>query len=309
MLDSKRDSNLVVQFCFILFLIITVLNSAFASSNTVKDKQAKMATMVCLEIGETRKFESASRIRLVNQFRFNADLELFTEGDDKLTEYYAAGLCETLLLDNEENLKSAFKNYQSIAQSQKKTIAKSLMDSAVVKYELELSSCYPPKKNFRLRGNRKGEYMSLMFQWPYPTSANCGLNYHAPKKMGQEKALAQRVLFYLVEIEGIDEPLLFSGEFQDKYCSKQVNEKKCTVGFGHNFVEYSGHDYWGVGTSILDPKKKLGRNLKKKNIDKITLVLAGDINGYASDDSLGIYQRMDLFPSGKKIMKVIYEKK
>ena len=52
----------------------------------------------------------------------------------------------------------------------------------------------------------------------------------------------------------------------------------------------------------------LGKKLKKKDIKKITLVLAGDINGYASDVSLGINQRMDPFPDGKKISKVVYQK-
>jgi hypothetical protein len=132
----------------------------------------------------------------------------------------------------------------------------------------------------------------------------CKLEYSAPNHMGQEQALAQRILYYLVELEGTEEPLLFSGEYVASLSDRCSSPEKCLVGFGHNYVLND----WGFGTSIHDPEKKLGKKLRKKDLKKITLVLAGDIKGYASDPIFGTSQRMDLFGGGRKITKVVYEK-
>lgn len=286
---------------YILILAALVSYSAF-SSDFDHDKLEKIATMNCLEIAETRKFESARRIRLVNEFRIEADLDLFFEGDKKLIEYLEAGLCKTVLLGNETDVKLALQRFNEESEKQKRSKAKDLMDVAFEKYETELGTCIPPSEKVDVFGRRTGELMTLALGWNrnYKT---CLLQYHAPNRLGLEKSLAQRTLYYLVELKGFEDPLLFSGEYKSWLGSDRCSDNYCLVGFGYNFAM----GYLGFGASIHDPEKKLGKKLKKKDIKKITLVLTGDINGYASNSYYGINQRMYPFPNGKQITKVVYK--
>ena len=118
----------------------------------------------------------------------------------------------------------------------------------------------------------------------------CLLNYTA--RMNQDRAQTQRVLYYLVELEGIEQPLIFSGPY---HSSGDNND----IGFGHK--PERKYAWKGFATSVHDPELKLGKKFKRKDLKKITLVLAGDIAGYGA-------QRLDLFGEGRKITKVVYEK-
>lgn len=298
----KRTSISLIQSAYILFFTFGLLNSTFAYSNTVTDKRAKIATMICLEIAETKKFESARRVRLVNEFRINADLELFVEGDEKLIEYYEAGLCETLLLGNEIDLKLALENIYRAAEKQNRARELINMSKAFAQYEKELSNCIPPSKKVITWVRRDGPYVRIGVRWAerefiskYSTPVHpCIKNYSFG--MSQQEALAQRVLYYMVELEGHEGAMLFSGTpLGDKYLSR--------IGFGYKFNNFDD-PYWGLATSLYDPEFKLGKKLKKKSLKKVNLVLAGDIAGYASAS-----QKMDLFGEGRKITKVVYEKK
>jgi len=302
-MPSPTQTRLPSQLSFKIFLAACVFFASSAQSDLGKTKLGKIADMTCLEMVETRNFESAKRVRLVNEFRINADLELFTEGDEKLVQYLKAGLCRTVLLQSETELKLALERLDANLEQQKQDAAKVLMDAAFKKYETEIAACTPPAEKVDIFGRRVGDTMTLGLGWNR-NYKSCLLGYRASYKLGREKALAQRTLYYLVELEKIETPLLFSGEYQSWLGADRCSNDFCLIGFGYRFTT----GYAGFGTSMQDPTKMLGKKLKKKDIKKITLVLAGDINGYASDVSLGINQRMDPFPDGKKISKVVYQK-
>ena len=166
--------------------------------------------MTCLEMVETRNFESAKRVRLVNEFRINADLELFTEGDEKLVQYLKAGLCRTVLLQSETELKLALERLDANLEQQKQDAAKVLMDAAFKKYETEIAACTPPAEKVDIFGRRVGDTMTLGLGWNR-NYKSCLLGYRASYKLGREKALAQRTLYYLVELEKIENSFAFFG--------------------------------------------------------------------------------------------------
>jgi hypothetical protein len=296
LINFVNQPNTSIQRACFLFVMIFTFFAPSSYSDPGTDKLDKIATMICLEMAETKKFESARRVRLVNEFRINADLELFTEGDDKLIEYYEAGLCKTLLLESETDLKQAFRSIKQTEELKKLARASELMERAFERYEKELEACVPPQKVVRWV-SRQGSYVNVGVRW-LQSAEGCLLNY--TYGMTQDEAQTQRVLYYLVELEGIDQPLIFSGKQQEREGERCFGCYR--VGFGHKWNK--DKEWWGFATSIYDPELKLGKKFKaKKDLKKITLVLAGDIKGYA-----GISQKMDLFGDGRKITKVVYEK-
>jgi|TARA_R110000868_G_C10763200_1_gene754076 hypothetical protein len=96
----------------LLTAIFFAATSATASTNDIvaSKRMAKIALMRCAEIQETRKMDSAMRVRIVNDFRLDYDLDPFLKGDDFLIEANGYGLCPDLILqlpDFEENLDRA----------------------------------------------------------------------------------------------------------------------------------------------------------------------------------------------------------
>ena len=68
----------------LLTAIFFAATSATASTNDIvaSKRMAKIALMRCAEIQETRKMDSAMRVRIVNDFRLDYDLDPFLKGDD-----------------------------------------------------------------------------------------------------------------------------------------------------------------------------------------------------------------------------------
>lgn len=116
---ASRKFNLLSQYVFLCqkavidlkeyavkinLLILMLVNSVFTSSFAVAQQSdnttrlAKIALMRCAEIQETRKMDAAIRVRIVNDFRLDADLDPFLSGDDYLVEVVGYGLCPELLL-------------------------------------------------------------------------------------------------------------------------------------------------------------------------------------------------------------------
>lgn len=303
MIDLSKNNKSVITnspICTFIFAVC-MLFSTLMYADAQKEKQEKIATMICLEIAETKKMESARRVRLVNEFRLNADLDLFMKGDEKLLEYFEAGLCKLVLLGTEVEYRLALDKFYEDARKQREEDRKDLLDFLFASYQEKLDGCSAVQsKKVRARTWRKDSYVhfSVVEEDNWRGNERLGRHdcYGGPRGYTTvEESHTQRILYYLVDFEDHEKSFLFSG------LPTPQRDYNSYIGYMHEVKPDDpmtiSRATVGFVASIFDPDKILGegRALRKKKIKKITLIMTGDPG------------LMEPFNDGKKITKVVYE--
>ena len=80
-------------------LLVLILSFQTWANDSERDKRLRFKTLAtCAEIKETRGFEAATRVRRVNEFRYEFDLPPYIKGDDYIKLAISHGVCEELVI-------------------------------------------------------------------------------------------------------------------------------------------------------------------------------------------------------------------
>jgi hypothetical protein len=263
----------------VIILTITILSinssTALAENSLASKRMAKIAVMRCAEIQETRKIESALRVRIINEFRLDYDLDPYLRGDDFLVKVVGYGLCPDLMFQSdhfedrlneakelalrvnalEEDRRRKRESEEAVARG--RSMAQKLVDL------VEICDLRFAKYDIKLKGNGLTIWRK-MFQGN--KSSNCTL-----------------------AVEGSNVALIatLAGE-EDKFEFRPAMYA----------TRSAPHAVAMLNTSPRGLSKK-----DKKKIQRVDLVIDGFPDGYC-----GSYRKQCLWPDGLVISKPIYLK-
>ena len=181
----------------VLALVPTVLS---AQDSAAQKRLDRLAQMKCAEISATRKIESSLRVRLVNEYRLEADLDPYMGGDDRIQRYVEYGFCTDLLKDSpdlEERFDATFSAYQERQAAESEKRRRDDGERYSKELEAEVARCNLRFRDFAIK--LKGGALELwgkMFQGN--RTSNCSVNYRGEH------------VSFLVQLKGREEVIVFT---------------------------------------------------------------------------------------------------
>lgn len=226
-------------------LILALIPAALSAQESAAEKRLdRLAQMKCAEIAATRKIESALRVRIVNEYRLEADLDAYMGGDGWIQRYVEYGFCVDLLQDApdlEERFDATFSAYQKLERDESEKRQREDGERYSRELEAEVARCNLRFRDFALKlKSGRLELWGKMFQGNH--RSNCSVSYEGES------------VSFLIKLKGVEESAVFT----------PAMFRTTQAPFGTTNVHSSG-------AAIKDPK----------DIESITLRINGNLEyGY-----------------------------